>query len=76
MVLRGVTKMFEAMSVAGDQLSHSGGFDDTSWLPMSGWIYSGGDYAIAVHGDKFVFAESAKVKSLDELRGLVHELDT
>ena len=70
-----VTMMFTAMAAAVDQLSHSGGFDPTSWLPMSGWMYSGGDYSIAVYGDKFVFAESAKVESLDELRGLLHELD-
>ena len=71
-----VTMMFKAMSVAADQLNHSSGFDSTSWLPMSGWVYSGGDYSMAVHMDKFVFAESAKIKSFDELRELLHQLDT
>lgn len=70
------TMMFTAMSAALDQLTHSSSFDTTSWLPMSGWSYSGGDYSIAVHGDSFVVAQSAKVKSLDELAGLLRRLNS
>lgn len=66
-----VTMMFTSMAAALDQLTVAG-----SWLPRSGWIYSGGDYAIAVHGTHFVFVESAKIESLDEMVGLLRELDT
>ena len=37
-------------------------------LAVTSWTYFGGDYAIAVVGDRFVFAESAKIDSLDKLR--------
>jgi roadblock/LC7 domain-containing protein len=46
------------------------GFDQSSWLPVRSWSYSGGDYAIAVHGDRFAVAERAKLGSLDELSRL------
>jgi len=43
-----------------------GGFDQTSWLPLSlrSWTYSGGNYVIAVHGDRFMIAEGAKSRAL------------
>jgi roadblock/LC7 domain-containing protein len=66
-----VTTMFTSMAAALDQLAVAG-----SWRPMAGWIYHGGDYAIAVDGDKFVFAESAKIGSFDEIRDLLHQLDS
>ena len=66
-----VTTMFTAMAGALDQLAFGG-----SWLPMSGWIYSGGDYGIAVHGTYFVFVESAKIENLDEIVGLLRQLDS
>ncbi len=65
------TMMFTSMAAALNQLTVAG-----SWLPMSGWVYNGGDYAIAVHGTHFVFVESAKVESLDEMVGLLSELDS
>lgn len=46
------------------------GFDQSSWLPVHSWTYSGGDYVIAVHGDRFMIAEGAKLGSLDELSRL------
>ena len=66
-----VTTMLIAMAAAIDQLNHSGGFDTTSCLPMSSWTYTGGDYTVAVYGDKFAFAETAKVKDLEEMRSLM-----
>jgi roadblock/LC7 domain-containing protein len=65
------TTMFTAMAAAMDLMEAAG-----SWRPMAGWVYSGGDYAITVYRDKFVFAESAKIKSFDEIRELLHQLDS
>jgi len=64
------TMMFKSMAVAADTVKGSGA-GQTTWLPFKGWAYWGGDYAVAVHGDRFVFCESAKVGSLDEMRRLV-----
>jgi roadblock/LC7 domain-containing protein len=47
------------------------GFNQASWLPVRSWTYSGGDYVIAVHGDRFMIAESARLGSLDELNRLL-----
>ncbi len=65
--------MFNSMAAAMDAVSRTG-FDPTSWLPQQGWAFSGGNYSIAVHGDRFVFVETAKVGSFDELRRLLHEI--
>jgi hypothetical protein len=43
------------------------GFDQAGWLRLRGWTYSGGDYVIVVHGDRFLIADRAKLGSLDEL---------
>ena len=40
-----------------------------------GWVYRGGDCGIVVYGTHFVFVESAKIKSLDEMAGLLRQLD-
>lgn len=61
-----ITTIFGSMAYAIDTVNQDG-FDQTSWLPVRSGSYSGGDYAIAVHGDRFVIAERAKVGSLDEL---------
>ena len=61
-----ITTMFGSMAYAIDVVSRSG-FDMPSWLPMKGWAYTGGDYMIAVRGDRFIIAERAKLSSLDEL---------
>ena len=66
------TMMFNSMAFAVDTVSHTG-FDTTSWLPAMGWGLSGGDYSIVVHGDRFVMAETEKVKRFDELRRLLRE---
>lgn len=50
---------------------HQSGFNQSSWLPVHSWTYSGGDYVIAVHGDRFLIAERAKLGSLDELSQLL-----
>lgn len=71
-----VTMMFSSMGAVLDQLRGLGTFDTTSWLPLTGWTYRGGDYAVAVHGTQFVVVESAKIESLDELARLLRELDS
>ena len=63
--------MFGSMAYAVDTVNRSD-FSQTSWLPVHSWTYSGGDYVIAVHGDRFLVAESAKLGSLDELNRLLH----
>ena len=68
-----VTQLFRTMGAVLTEVYHGSQFDTTSWLPVSSWMFVGGDYAIAVVGDKFVFAESAKIDSLDKLRELVHK---
>jgi roadblock/LC7 domain-containing protein len=65
-----VTTMFGSMAYAVDTVNQSG-FNQSSWLPTHSWIYSGGDDAIAVHGDRFLIAERAKLGSLDELSQLL-----
>jgi roadblock/LC7 domain-containing protein len=65
-----ITTMFGSMAYAVDLVEQSG-FDQTSWLPVRSWTYSGGDYVIVVHGDRFVIAERAKLGSLDELSRLL-----
>ena len=60
------TMMFNSMAFAVDSVRRSG-FDETSWLPEKGWTFWGGDYAVAVYGDRFVFAEMEKMGSLDKL---------
>ena len=50
---------------------HQSGFNQSSWLPVHSWTYSGGDYVIAVHGDRFLIAERAKLGSPDELSQLL-----
>jgi roadblock/LC7 domain-containing protein len=65
-----ITMMFSSMAYAVDLVDQSG-FDQTSWLPVRSWTYSGGDYVITVYGDRFLIAEHAKLGSLDELSRLL-----
>ena len=68
-----VSMMFSSMAFAVDSVRLEGSFDSSSWLPLKGWTFSGGDYTIVVDGNRFVFAETAKLKSLDELRRLLRD---
>jgi roadblock/LC7 domain-containing protein len=65
-----ITMMFRSMAHVVDLMDQSG-FNQNSWLPVHTWTYSGGDYVIAVHGDRFIVAEGAKLGSLDELGRLL-----
>jgi roadblock/LC7 domain-containing protein len=68
-----VSMMFSSMAFAVDSVSFEGAFESSSWLPLKSWTFSGGDYSIAVNGQRFVIAETAKIKSLDELRHLLRD---
>ena len=65
-----ITSMFGSLAYAVDRVNRTG-FDDSSWLPVTGWACTGGDYSIVVRGDRFVIAERAKLGSLDELDRLL-----
>ncbi len=65
-----ITTMFRSMAYAVDLVDQSG-FNQASWLPVHSWTYSGGDYVIAVHGNRFMIAEGARIGSLDELNRLL-----
>jgi roadblock/LC7 domain-containing protein len=67
-----VASMFNSMAFAVNSISSSTSYQ-TSWLPVRGWAFTGGDYTIAVHGDRFLLAETDKVKSLDETRRLLRD---
>ena len=60
-----IQSMFNALAVA------MGGFSPSTWTPVHGWAASGSLYSIAVHGDRFVVAETDKVGNFDELRQLL-----
>jgi roadblock/LC7 domain-containing protein len=63
--------MFAAMGAALDAVTPAG-----SWRPIESWTYIGGNYGIAVHGTYFAYFESAQIKSLDEIAGLLRQLDS
>jgi roadblock/LC7 domain-containing protein len=65
-----VTTMFGSMAYAVDTLSQSG-FNQTSWLPVHSWTFTGGDFVIVVYGDRFLIAERARLGSLDDLSQLL-----
>jgi roadblock/LC7 domain-containing protein len=67
-----ITSLLGSMAFAVDSMNRSG-FDKTSWLPVEAWTFTGGDYAVAVHGDLVVIAERAKIRSIDELSRLMQE---
>jgi roadblock/LC7 domain-containing protein len=68
-----VSAMLSSMAFAVDSIRAGGTFESSSWLPLKSWTFSGGDYSIAVTGQRFVIAERAKIKSLDELGHLLHD---
>jgi roadblock/LC7 domain-containing protein len=49
-----VTMMFNTLAGAYSQLSKM------NWLPQQGWAYSGGDWTVAIGGNRGVFVETAK----------------
>jgi roadblock/LC7 domain-containing protein len=65
-----IQMMLKSMAVA------MGGFSAVSWAPLNGWAVSSGDFSFALHGNRFVIAETAKIGSFDELRRLLLEEDS
>ncbi len=49
-----VTMMFNTLAGAFTQLSQM------KWVPQQGWAYSGGEFTVAIGGNKGVFVETAK----------------
>lgn len=49
-----VTMMFTTLAGAFGQLSKM------KWTPQQGWMYAGGDWTIAIGGNRGVFVETAK----------------
>jgi roadblock/LC7 domain-containing protein len=49
-----VTMLFNTLSGAFTQLS------GMKWAPQQGWMYTGGDWTVAIGGDRGVFVETAK----------------
>jgi roadblock/LC7 domain-containing protein len=49
-----VTMMFNTLAGAFTQLSKM------TWVPQKGWAYSGGDWTVAVGGNRGVFVETAR----------------
>ncbi len=49
-----VTMMFNTLAGAYSRLSQM------NWVPQQGWAYSGGEWTVAVGGNKGVFIETAK----------------
>ena len=63
-----VNAMFNTMAYAMNTQSPT-----ADWWPVKGWTLTAGDYTAAVYGDRFVFAETEKITSFDELRQLLSE---
>jgi len=49
-----VTMLFNTLAGAFAQLSQM------NWVPQQGWMYAGGDWTVAIGGNKGVFIETAK----------------
>jgi roadblock/LC7 domain-containing protein len=49
-----VTMLFNTLAGAYTQLSRM------KWTPQQGWAYSGGDFTVAIGGNKGVFIETSK----------------
>lgn len=60
-----VTMMFNTLAGAFTELSKM------KWVPQQGWMYTGGDYTVAIGGNMIVFAETAKVDFNELYRTLV-----
>jgi roadblock/LC7 domain-containing protein len=60
-----VTMLFNTLAGAFSQLSQM------SWVPQQGWMYAGGDWTVAIGGNRGVFAETAKADFNRLYRALV-----
>jgi roadblock/LC7 domain-containing protein len=49
-----VTMLFNTLAGAFSQLSKM------NWVPQQGWAYSGGDWTVAIGGNRGVFVETTK----------------
>jgi roadblock/LC7 domain-containing protein len=49
-----VTMMFDTLAGSFTQLS------GMNWVPQQGWAYSGGEWTVAIGGNRGVFIETAK----------------
>lgn len=59
-----VTMLFNTLGGAFTQMS------GMNWSPQQGWMYAGGDYAVAVGGNRGIFVETAKA-DFNQLFGLL-----
>ena len=59
-----VTQLFNTLGGAFSQLS------GMEWSPQQGWAYTGGQYTVAVGGNRGVFIETAKA-DFNELFGIL-----
>jgi roadblock/LC7 domain-containing protein len=60
-----VTMLFNTLGGAFTQMS------GMNWTPQRGWMYAGGDWTVAVGGNKGVFVETAKADFNNLYRNLV-----
>jgi roadblock/LC7 domain-containing protein len=67
-----ITMMFNSLAFAADSITRTGQLTAPE-APQRGWAFTGGDYSIAVHGDRFVIGESKKIRSFDELSRLLRQ---
>ena len=62
-----VTMMFNTLAGAFAQLSQM------NWVPQQGWMYAGGDWTVAIGGNREVFFETAKADLSQLFQVLVGE---
>ena len=62
-----VTMLFNTLAGAFAQLSQM------NWVPQQGWMYAGGDWTVAVGGNRGVFIETAKANFNQLFQVLVGE---
>ncbi len=60
-----VTMLFNTLAGAFAQLSKM------KWVPQQGWMYAGGDWTVAIGGNRGVFVETAKADFNELFRALV-----
>jgi roadblock/LC7 domain-containing protein len=60
-----VTMLFNTLAAAHSKLS------GMNWLPQQGWMYAGGEWTVAVGGNRGVFIETAKADFNQLYRTLV-----